>query len=76
MFLLVLESLLLIIHRQKRRKEIEWMQEGVKKLSSDSVYSIYLPINPAAKSNEYIITKLYIDDRTYFNALCETKGFK
>ena len=52
------------------------MQEGVKKLSSDSVYSIYLPINPAARSNEYIITKLYIDDRTYFNALCETKGFK
>ena len=48
----------------------------MKKFHSESASSIYIPIKPETQSDEYIITKLHIDNLIYFpNVLWKIKVF-
>ena len=52
------------------------MQEGVKKVHSESSSSISLPIQKSAHSDAYINPGVIFDNITYFQALLRADGFK
>ena len=90
LFLPVIQSLMLVNHLPKDPRKFYPIQEGVENMRSEIEPSIYFHINQGGQSDhnnlrcsynnetkyDHFIPKLHIDHRTYFNALCQTKGFK